>query len=117
MLADGRRFRPLNGLDTVTRHCLASEVDTSRPGRRVVQVLEALVAWHGRPKQITLDNGPEFTGQLLDAWADQHGIALDFIDPGKPMQNGYAGELQWEGPRRVPQPAVVPQPHGRQRDH
>jgi putative transposase len=89
MLADGRRFRTLNVLDTVTRECLAIEVDTSLPGKRVVQVLDQLVAWHGAPKQITLDNGPEFTGQLLDAWAYQHGIKLDFIDPGKPMQNGY----------------------------
>jgi putative transposase len=79
-------------LDTLTRECLAIEVDTSLPGKRVVQVLDQLVAWHGAPKQITLDNGPEFTGQLLDAWAYQHGITLDFIDPGpstKPMQNGY----------------------------
>lgn len=89
MLADGRRFRTLNVLDTVTRECLAIEVDTSLPGRRVVQVLEQLVAWHGAPKQITLDNGPEFTGQQLDAWAHQQGITLDFIDPGKPMQNGH----------------------------
>jgi putative transposase len=89
MLADGRRFRTLNVLDTVTRECLAIEVDTSLPGRRVVQLLETLVTWHGSPKQITLDNGPEFTGQQLDAWAYQHGVKLDFIDPGKPMQNGY----------------------------
>jgi putative transposase len=89
MLADGRRFRTLNVLDTVTRECLAIEVDTSLPGRRVVQLLDQLVVWHGAPKRITLDNGPEFTGQHLDAWAYQHGITLDFIDPGKPMQNGY----------------------------
>jgi len=92
MLSDGRRFRTLNVLDTVTRECLAIEVDTSLPGRRVVQLLDQLVAWHGTPKRITLDNGPEFTGQQLDAWAYGHGVTLDFIDPGpstKPMQNGY----------------------------
>jgi putative transposase len=89
MLADGRRFRTLNVLDTVTRECLAIEVDTSLPGRRVAQLLEALVGWHGAPKRITLDNGPEFTGQQLDAWAYRQGVTLDFIDPGKPMQNGH----------------------------
>ena len=89
VLVNGRRFRTLNVLDTVTRECLAIEVDTSLPGRRVVRLLDQLVLWHGTPKQITLDNGPEFTGQALDAWADAHGVVLAFIDPGKPMQNGY----------------------------
>ena len=88
-LANGRRFRTLNVLDTVTRECLAIEVDTSLPGTRVVRVLNRLVERYGAPKRITLDNGPEFTGQALDAWAYRHGVTLDFIDPGKPMQNGY----------------------------
>jgi putative transposase len=89
VLADGRRFRTLNVLDTVTRECLAIEVDTSLPGQRVVRLLDQLTLWHGAPKRITLDNGPEFTGQALDVWSYQHGITLDFIDPGRPMQNGY----------------------------
>jgi putative transposase len=69
VLADGRRFRTLTGLDTSTRECLASAVDTSLPGQRVVRLLEQLIRWHGAPKQITRDNGPEFTGQALDVWA------------------------------------------------
>ncbi|MGE5334673.1 MAG: IS3 family transposase, partial [Nitrososphaerota archaeon] len=89
VLVDGRRFRTLNVLDIVTRECLAIEVDTSLPGQRVVRVLEQLLLWHGAPKRITLDNGPEFTGQALDAWAYQRRVTLDFIEPGKPMQNGY----------------------------
>lgn len=89
MLADGRRFRTLNSRDTVTRECLAIEVDTSWPGARVVRVLDPLVDWHGAPKRITVDNGPEFAGQALDAWASRHGVRLDFIDPGKPMQKGF----------------------------
>ncbi len=88
-LANGRRFRTLNVVDTVTRECLAIEVDTSLPGKRVVRVLDQLVERYGAPKRITLDNGPEFTGQALDAWAYRHGVILDFIDPGKPTQNGY----------------------------
>jgi putative transposase len=87
--ADGRRFRTLNVLDTVTRECLAIEVDTSLPGERVVRLLDHLIRWHGAPKRITLDNGPEFTGQALEVWAYEHSVELDFIDPGKPMQNGY----------------------------
>jgi putative transposase len=89
VLTDGRRFRTLSVLDIATRECLAIEVDTSLPGRRVVRLLDHLAAWHGTPKRITMDNGPEFASQVLDQWAYAHGVALDFIDPGKPMQNGY----------------------------
>jgi putative transposase len=89
VLANGRRFRTLNILDTVSRECLAIEVDTSLPGARVVRVLEQLVAWYGAPKQVTIDNGPEFAGQALDAWAYAYGVSLDFIEPGKPSQNGH----------------------------
>jgi putative transposase len=88
-LADGRRFRTLNVLDIVTRECLAIEVDTSLPGERVVRVLDQLITWYGVPKQLTIDNGPEFAGQLLDTWAYAHEVTLDFIEPGKPTQNGY----------------------------
>jgi putative transposase len=55
----------------------------------VVRVLDQLIDWHGVPKRMTVDNGPEFAGQVLDAWAYRHGVHLDFIDPGKPMQNGF----------------------------
>jgi len=89
VLADGRRFRVLNVLDIVTRECLAIEVDTSLPSRRVVRLLDHLIHWHGAPKQITLDNGPEFTAQALDVWAYQRQVTLDFIEPGRPMQNGH----------------------------
>ena len=89
VLVDGRRFRTLNVLDLATRECLAIEVDTSLPGQRVLRVLDQLIAWYGVPKRITLDNGPEFAGRALDAWAYAHQVVLDFIEPGKPTQNGH----------------------------
>jgi putative transposase len=89
VLVDGRRFRTLNILDRFTRECLAIEVDTSLPAHRVTRVLDQLVNWYGAPKQITVDNGPEFAGQALDAWAYAHGLTLDFIEPGKPTQNAH----------------------------
>jgi putative transposase len=66
VLSDGRRFRTLNVLDIASRECLAIEVDTSLPGQRVVRLLDHLAAWHGKPRRITVDNGPEFAGQPLD---------------------------------------------------
>jgi len=89
VLADGRRFRTLNVLDILTREYLAIEVDASLPGQRGVRLLDQLIRWHGAPKRSTVDNGPEFTGQVLDVGVCQHGVELDFIDPGRPMQNGH----------------------------
>jgi len=36
-----------------------------------------------------MDNGSEFTSRHFDAWAWHRKIGLDFIEPGRPVQNGY----------------------------
>ena len=33
--------------------------------------------------------GPEFVSAQLAGWAEQHGIDLEFTQPGKPTQNSY----------------------------
>jgi len=88
-LASGRSFRTLNLIDRFTRECLAIEVDTSLPAARVVRVLERVIGVAGKPESIRIDNGPEFVSQLLEGWAAQHQIALDFTTPGKPTENGH----------------------------
>jgi len=88
-LANGRRFRLLTVVDVFTRECLAVEVDTSLTGQRVTRVLERLQELRGRPEALRTDNGPEFAGRALDGWAYARGVKLEFIEPGKPMQNGY----------------------------
>ena len=37
-----------------------------------------------------LDNGPEFRGRALAAWSEKQRVRLEFIQPGKPVQNAYA---------------------------
>jgi len=88
-LEDGRRVRLLAVVDDFTRACLAIEVDTSIGGRRVVEVLQRLVDTRGTPAVLITDNGPEFVGRALDAWAYAQGLRLHFIEPGKPNQNAY----------------------------
>ena len=88
-LANGRTFRTLNIVDEFTRECLAIEVDTSLPGLRVCRVLDRLIALHGTPTEIIIDNGPEFAGTALDTWAALHGVDLWFITPGRPVENAY----------------------------
>src|SRR4026208_1801924 len=41
------------------------------------------------PAWMVGDNGPEFTGRALDSWAYARGVQLDFIRPGKPIENAF----------------------------
>lgn len=88
-IVTGRRFRALTIVDDYTRECPTIEVDTSLGGRRVVSVLDRLAETRGLPKTITIDNGPEFAGRALDEWAYRKGVKLNFIRPGKPIENAY----------------------------
>ena len=59
------------------------------PTLRVTRVLDRLAIERGLPDSITVDNGPEFAGRTLDAWAYARWVHLHFVDPGKPVQNAY----------------------------
>lgn len=88
-LSDGRRFRTLNVVDDFTRESLAIHVGPSLPGSVVTAVLDQIASQRGYPRSVLSDNGPEFTGRAMDQWAYTNGVALEFIAPGKPMQNGH----------------------------
>ena len=85
----GRKFRTLSIVDTYTRECMTVEADTSLPGLRAVRILERLADLKGLPDSIRVDNGPEFISKVLDEWAYRNKVKLDFIRPGKPVENAY----------------------------
>lgn len=89
-LYNGRRFRTFNVIDDFAREGLEIEIDTSITSERVVRVLERIRLERGSaPKRLRLDNGPEMISEALQAWADKHGVRLQFIQPARPMQNGF----------------------------
>jgi putative transposase len=88
-LADGRTFRALAIVDHYTRECPIIEVDLSLPGARVVRALERLAEERGLPEAIRVDNGPEFVSDTIRRWCERRRVRLDYIQPGKPMQNGH----------------------------
>jgi putative transposase len=88
-LSSGRKVCTLSIEDAYTREMLAIEVDTSLPALRVVRVLDKLRLERGLPVRIVIDNGTEFTSKALDQWACENKVALHFITPGRPMENGY----------------------------
>jgi len=79
----------LNIIDDFTRESLVIEVDTSLSGHRVTRVLDRIGKERCLPKVITCDNGTELTSKALQKWAARHDVRLNYIEPGKPMQNAY----------------------------
>ncbi len=87
-LADGRRFRILCIVDDFSRECLATAVDTSLSGVRVVRELERLSLERATPKIIVSDNGTELTSVAVLKWATAR-VGWHYIQPGKPVQNAF----------------------------
>ena len=56
----------------------------------MVGVLERLAETRGLPESLTVDNGPEFAGKAMAEWAYRKGVKLNFIRPGKPVENAFA---------------------------
>jgi putative transposase len=84
-----RKFRTFNVMDDCSREALAIEVDTSLSARRIVRTLEKVIRQRGKPVSIRTDNGPEFTSAVFEQWCQERHIKIQYIQPGKPMQNGY----------------------------
>ncbi len=93
-------MRIFNVVGQDTRACSLLLADTSIGGRKVTVALAKAAEGIGLAQTITVDNDPEFAGKVLDEWAYTQGIHLYFIQPGRPVENGYIesfnGRLQDE---------------------
>jgi len=82
------RSRQLLDLATESnREYLALEIGTSIPSVRLIRVLNRLVDYYGTPDAMRLDNGPELVSGAFTEWAACKGIAIRYIQSGKPNQN------------------------------
>ena len=73
-------------IDDFNREGLGIEIDFSLPAMRVVKSLNQIIEWRGKPMTIRVDNGPEFVSGLLMEWAEKRGMAIEYVQPGKPQQ-------------------------------
>ena len=87
--ASGRRLRIFSVVDSYTRECLALEVDTSLPTRRVTRTLGQIIGRRGTPVAIRSDHGPELSSRHFLAWCIERKIDAVHIQPGKPTQNAH----------------------------
>jgi putative transposase len=85
--ANGRRFKCFTMTALCSKEVPVIEVDASIGRERVCRILDRLFVGRLLPATVIWDNGPEFAGTALDAWAGQHGVQLHFIQLGKPVQN------------------------------
>ena len=88
-LACGRRMKTLTVVDDCSKEAVQIAADSSIPARYVTRLLDEAIARRGKPRCIRSDNGPEFAGRVLQAWAAERAIEHRFIQPGKPTQNAY----------------------------
>jgi putative transposase len=88
-LADGRPFRVLTVVDQWSRESPILECRLRFSGADVGAVLDRVVHAGAAPRSITVDHGTEFMSRALEDWASQRGVQLDFIRPGKPVENAH----------------------------
>ena len=87
--ADGRVIKCLVIVDDASHEAVAIEVERAISGHGVSRVLDRLALSRGLPKIVRTDNGKEFCGKAMVAWAHERGVMLRLIQPGKPNQNAY----------------------------
>ena len=85
-LIDGTRFRALTIADVYTREAL-DIVGQRLRAEHVVETCSRLLAQHGCPVRIFVDNGSRFSGRLFDLWAHDRKATIDFSRPSKPTDN------------------------------
>ncbi|UOG49416.1 DDE-type integrase/transposase/recombinase [Leptospira noguchii] len=74
----------MNIIDDYGRLAITTQPEFSIPSERVVRILNEGIEVYGLPKQIVVDNSPEFTSKSFLKWAQEKGIDIHFTTPGKP---------------------------------
>lgn len=91
---DGQKCHPLTISDLYSRFIIRCDNLSSLALAPVWQSFERVFQQYGLPRAIRVDNGKPFAGgwvlglTQLSVWWRLLGIQVDFIDPGKPYQNG-----------------------------
>jgi putative transposase len=88
-LFDGRRLRALTVVHAFTCEALAIEVAQGIKREQVVEAMTRIATVRGAPRAIRVDNGPEFILKVLDRWAYENSVKLEFSRPGKPTDNAF----------------------------
>ncbi len=92
--AQGQRLEPLTVRDLYSRYILSVQLLLTQEVEVARREFARLFKTHGVPERIRCDNGTPFGGAgptgltRLSAWWVKLGIAVEFITPGRPCENG-----------------------------
>jgi putative transposase len=89
ILENKRRFRAFNVIDDYNKEKLPVEIDLPLTSNRIVWVLNQLINRKGKPKQIRIDNSPEFIAHNANDWSKMQEIEFKYIQAVKPRQNAF----------------------------
>ena len=89
MTASGRALRVFTAIDVFSRECLTLHVASSIRSTDVTRALDRVIFHRGAPTTIQCDNGSEFACNHFDQWAHERGVHVDFIRPGRPVENAH----------------------------
>jgi putative transposase len=88
-LENGRKFRVLNIIDDFNRESLTINISYSFPSEKVIEILEEVIEWRGKPESIRTENGTEFIAHAFTNFCIRKNIEHIKIQKGKPTQNSY----------------------------
>jgi putative transposase len=88
-LVGAHHLRVFTVIDVYTRECLALVAGATMPAAAVTAALDRAIARYGAPLAIMCDNGTEFTSTHFDLWARTRQIAIEYITPGRPVENSW----------------------------
>jgi putative transposase len=92
-LSEGRPYRILTVVDNWSRSSPVLAAGFRMSGDIVGRVLDRVLGDRPRPRSITVDHGTEFQSRALEDWAYRRGAQLDFLRPGKPVENAFIESL------------------------
>jgi putative transposase len=67
-------------------HTRPIEADMSLPALRIIRVLDRIADQRGYPQRVRVDNGPEFTSQAFQEWAQALRYELTLSNPVAPLR-------------------------------
>ncbi len=89
-LSNNRHLRILIIQDAYTKKVTGYGIERSITTEDTKTVFERAIRLNGKPNVVRSDNGPEFRSKTLNLFFDRNRIKHEFIEKGKPYQNGFA---------------------------